>query len=91
MKIHKIKILHKLNNSRGVRIGTYLVYEYCIELKTVYEYNGSYFHHCKYNCYIIKQIKSQTWIQKIKKVAQKDEKTIIFHQELNYCETKLLY
>ena len=74
MKSQKIKIMHKLNHTREVRIGSYLVDGYCVENKTVYEFNGCYYHHCKYNCYIINQIKNQSWIQKIKKVSERDEK-----------------
>ena len=40
MKKEKIKILHKLNNQKEIRIGNYLLDGYCIQNKTVYEYHG---------------------------------------------------
>ena len=91
MKTNKIKIMDKLNNNREVRIGSYLVDGYCVETKTVYEFNGCYFHHCKYNCDIIKQIKTQSWIQKIKKVSERDEKKkqFLVSRGYKYISTKI--
>ena len=45
MKKEKIKILHKLNNQREIRIGNYLLDGFCIQNKTVYEYHGCYYHY----------------------------------------------
>ena len=50
MKEQKIKILHKLNNSKEIRIGSYLVDGFCVRNNTVYEYNGCYYHHCNVLC-----------------------------------------
>ena len=57
------KILHKLNNSREIRFGNYLVDGYCIDSKTVYEFNGCYFHGCSYDCFIIKKNKESFMVQ----------------------------
>ena len=72
MKDKKIKILHKLNNSKEIRIGNYLVDGFCIRTKTVYEYNGCYYHHCPHNCNIASRIKSKTWLSKLQKTKTKD-------------------
>ena len=45
MKSNKIKILHKLNHQKEIRIGNYLVDGFCAKTKTVYEFNGCYYHH----------------------------------------------
>ena len=50
MKENRIKIKHKLNNQKEVRVGPYLVHGFCLKTKTVYEVNGCYFHHCNLNC-----------------------------------------
>ena len=41
-----IDIKHKINNNREVRIGPYLVDGYCPETRTVYEYQGCWYHFC---------------------------------------------
>ena len=74
MKSNKIKILHKLNNQKEIRIGNYLVDGFCAKTKTVYEFNGCYYHHCKFNCHIVKKIASNSWLKKLKQVQQKDER-----------------
>ena len=63
-----IKILHKLNNSKEIRIGNYLV----DGTKTVYEFQGCYYHYCQDDCPIVKKIKSSHWLRKIKKTQIKD-------------------
>ena len=42
MKEQQIKILHKMNNSKEIRIGNYLEDGFCQKNNTVYEYNGCY-------------------------------------------------
>ena len=74
MKNEKIKILHKLNNKKEIRIGNYLLDGYCIQNKTVYEYHGCYYHYCTEDCPTVKKIKSHKWLEKIKKVQKKDVK-----------------
>ena len=74
MKSNKIKILHKLNNQKEIRIGNYLVDGFCAKTKTVYEFNGCYYHHCKFNCHIVKKTASNSWLKKLKQVQQKDER-----------------
>ena len=66
-------ILHKLNNSREIRFGNYLVDGYCIDSKTVYEFNGCYFHGCSYDCFIIKKIKNHSWLKRLSEVQKKDQ------------------
>ena len=46
MKNNTIKILHNLNNKKEIRIGNYLVDGFCPKTKTVYEFNGYYYHYC---------------------------------------------
>ena len=86
--MHKenIKILHKLNNCKEVRIGNFLVDGYSPRSKTVYEFQGCYYHYCRNNCPIVKKIKSQKWIQKIKKTQRKDirKKEFILSMGYNY-------
>ena len=41
-----IKIRHRLNNGKEVRIGPYCVDGFCAETNTVYEYNGCWHHFC---------------------------------------------
>ena len=53
-----IKILHKLNSSKELRIGNFLVDGYAPTTKTVYEFQGCYYHYCQDDCPIIKKIKS---------------------------------
>ena len=67
MKEEKIKILHKMNNSKEIRIGNYLVDGFCQKNNTIYEYNGCYYHHCSNNCYIISKIKNKVWLDKLEK------------------------
>ena len=55
MKENRIKIKHKLNNQKEVRVGPYLVDGFCLKTKTVYEFNGCYFHHCNLDCFIVKK------------------------------------
>ena len=69
MKNNKIKILHKLNNQKEIRIGNYLVDGFCPKTKTVYEYNGCYYHYCRFNCHIVKKIVSNSWLKKLKQVS----------------------
>ena len=73
MKIENIKILHKLKNSKEICFGNYLVDGYCVNNKTVYEFNGCYFHGCPHNCFIIKKIKNQYWLKQLEEVQKKDE------------------
>ena len=68
----KIKILHKLNNSKEIRIGNFLVDGYAPSTKTVYEFQGCYYHYCQDDCPIVKKIKSSHWLKKIKKTQIKD-------------------
>ena len=49
MDREQIFIQHKLNNQHEIRFGNYLADGYCIATKSVYEFNGCYFHHCPYN------------------------------------------
>ena len=70
----KIKILHKMNNSKEIRIGNYLVDGFCPRNNTVYEYNGCYYHHCPNNCYIVSKIKNKAWLDKLEKTKEKDIK-----------------
>ena len=84
MKKEKIKILHKLNNQKEIRIGNYLLDGYCIQNKTVYEFHGCYFHYCTEDCPTVKKIKSHKWLEKIKKVQKKDIKKKIFLISLGY-------
>ena len=67
-----IKILHKLNNSKEIRIGNFLVDGYAPTTKTVYEFQGCYYHYCRDACPIVKKIKSSHWLKKIKKTQIKD-------------------
>ena len=67
-----IKILHKLNNSKEIRIGNFLVDGYAPTTKTVYEFQGCYYHYCRDTCPIVKKIKSSHWLKKIKKTQIKD-------------------
>ena len=62
-----IKILHKLNNSKEIRIGNFLVDGYAPITKTVYEFQGSYYHYCKDDCPIVKKIKSSHWLKKLRR------------------------
>ena len=66
MDREQIFIQPKLNNQNEVRFGNYLVDGYCITTKTVYEFNGCYYHHCPYDCFIVQNIKSKKWIDKIR-------------------------
>ena len=49
-----IKIRHKINNQKEVRRGNFRVDGFCYQNKTVYEFNGCYYHGCKFNCFIVK-------------------------------------
>ena len=69
---NNIKILHKLNNSKEIRFGNYLVDGYCIETQTVYEFNGCYFHGCSHDCFIVKKIKNDAWKKRLMEVQSKD-------------------
>ena len=73
MKIQNIKILHKLNNSKEIRFGNYLVDGYCVNSKTVYEFNGCYFHGCPHKCFIVKNIKNHYWLKRLEEIQKKDE------------------
>ena len=84
MKNENIKILHKLNNQKEIRIANYLLDGYSIQNKTVYEFHGCYFHYCTENCPTVKKIKSHKWLEKIKKVQKKDLKKKIFLISLGY-------
>ena len=84
MNKEKIKILHKLNNQREIRIGNYLLDGFCIQNKTVYEYHGCYYHYCSEDCPTVKKIKSLKWLEKIKKVQKKDLKKRNFLINLGY-------
>ena len=84
MRNENIKILHKLNNQREIRIANYLLDGYCIQNKTVYEFHGCYFHYCTENCPTVKKNKSHKWLEKIKKVQQKDLKKKNFLISLGY-------
>ena len=65
--------MHKLNNSKEIRFGNYLVDGYWVETKTVYEYNGCYFHGCPHNCWIVRKIKNQVWLKRLSDVQKKDQ------------------
>ena len=59
MDKEQIFIQHKLNNQHEIRFGNYLADGYCIATKTAYEFNGCYYHHCPYNCFIVQNIKNK--------------------------------
>ena len=61
MMTENIEILHKLNNGKEIRFANYLVDGYCVSTKTVYEYNGCYYHKCPLDCFISKKIKNKKW------------------------------
>ena len=63
MQTENIKILHKLNNGKEIQFGNYLVDGYCVSTKTVYEYNGCYYHKCPHNCFIVKRIKNKNGLK----------------------------
>ena len=65
-----VKIYHKQNNGREKRIGPYLVDGYDPLNKTVYEYDGCYWH--GHNCYL--NSKSQN---ELEKQAQRNKRTEI--------------
>ena len=73
MKNQNIQILHKLNNSKEIRFGNYLVDGYCVSNKTVYEFNGCYFHGCPHNCLIVRNIKNHYWMKRLEEVQKKDQ------------------
>ena len=85
-KTENVKILHKLNNGKEIRFGNYLVDGYCVSTKTVYEYNGCYYHNCPFNCFIVKRIKSKKWLKKIQETQIKDDikKKFLLGQGLKY-------
>ena len=66
-----IKILHKLNNSKEIRIGNFLVDGYAPTTKTVYEFQGCYYHYCWDDCPIVRKIKSSHWLKKLRKLKSK--------------------
>ena len=66
-----IKILHKLNNSKEIRIGNFLVDSYAPSTKTVYEFQGCYYHYCQDDCPIIQKIKSSHWFKNIRRLKSK--------------------
>ena len=66
-----IKILHKLNNSKEIRIGNFLVDGYAPTTKTVYEFQGCYYHYCRDDCPIVKKIKSSHWLKKLRRLKSK--------------------
>ena len=68
-----IKIQHKLNNRREIRIGNYRVDGYCFKNKTIYEFNGCYYHNCKFNCYIVRKITSKSWLDRLARVQVRDQ------------------
>ena len=68
-----IKICHKLNNQKEMRIGNFRVDGFCYQDKTVYEFNGCYYQGCKFNCFIVKNIKNKTWSERLKKIHQSNE------------------
>ena len=68
-----IKIRPKLNNQKEVRIGNFRVDGFCYQNKTVYEFNGCYYHGCKFNCFIVKNLKNKTWSERLKKMQQRDK------------------
>ena len=86
MLTENIKILHKLNNGKEIRFGNYLVDGYCVSTKTVYEYNGCYYHKCPHNCFIFRGIKSEKWLKKLEKTQEKDDikKIFLLTQGLKY-------
>ena len=57
-----IRILHKLNNSKEIRKGNFLVDGYSPRSKTLYEIQGCYYHYCQDDCPIVKKIRSPQWI-----------------------------
>ena len=84
MEREQIFIQHKLNNQHEVRYVNYLVDGYCITTKTVYEFNGCYYHHCPYNCFIVQNSKSKKWIDKIRLTREKDKQKRKFLTEQGY-------
>jgi G:T-mismatch repair DNA endonuclease (very short patch repair protein) len=62
----KIDILHKQNTNREVRIGPYMVDGFCTETKTVFEFQGC-FYHPHDNCSLVKMPSSS----KFKKLREK--------------------
>ena len=76
------------NHNKEVRIGAYLVDGLCVELNTVYEFNGCVFHNCPYDCFITQKVEQEKWFQtrmkavtvkhqeKYKYIAQKGYPTI---------------
>ena len=81
-----VEILHKLNNGKEIRFGNYLVDQYCVSSKIVYEYNGCYYHKCPFNCFIFKKIQSKKWLRKHQRTQIKDDikKKFLLAQGLNY-------
>ena len=84
MERDQIFIKHKLNNQHEVRFGNYLVNGYRIGTKTVYAFNGCYYHHCPHNCFVVKNIKNKKWLDKIKLTEEKDKQKRKFISEQCY-------
>ena len=74
MQKENIRILHKLNNFKEIRIGNFLVEGYSPRSKTGYEFQGCYYHYCRDDCLIVKKIRSPNWIRTIKKTQMKDNR-----------------
>ena len=74
-----IKILYKLNRSKEIRIGNFSVDGYCPTLKTVYEFQGCYYHYCRDDCPILKKIKSSHWLKKLRRLKSKISEKILHY------------
>lgn len=65
IETHGYKILHKLNNNREKRIGPFPVDGYDPFTKTVYQYNGCYYHgHC---CHLNRSMNSNERLKRFNK------------------------
>ena len=84
MEKENLKILHKLNNSKEIRIGNFLVEGYAPTTKTVYKFQGCYYHYCQDDCPIVKKIKSSHWLKKIRKTQMKDIRKKEFIMSMGY-------
>ena len=79
---NNIKILHKLNNEKEIRIGPYFVDGYCPETNTVYEFLGDYYH--GHICDLTKKIKNKKWRKRQPKLLKRTQDRIKYIEEMGY-------
>ena len=75
-------IIHRLNNSKEIKIGSFYVDGFEAKTNTIFEYHGCYYH--GHDCDMTKNVKSKQWHERKTILQKRTKKRTEFFKSLGY-------